>query len=362
MKRKDFIMDMKVTVNKNRKEKPVWDDCGFCKYYSDHMFVMEYDDSKGWFNAQIKKYGQFLIDPSALVFHYGQAVFEGMKAFYGVDGKIRLFRPEMNLERMNKTQERLAMPEFDSEFVLDAIKKLVNIDKDWVPPVEGMAMYIRPFSIATGTTLGVKRSDKYKMFVILSPVGAYYPEGVKPTKIYVEDKYIRSAEGGIGAYKASANYAGTLKPGEEVLEKGFSQICWLDAKEKKYIEEVGTSNIMFVLDGTLYTPSLKRGTILPGITRATVIELAKEWGVEVKEKDLSVKKVFKAAEEGRLTEVFATGTAAVISPVGLMKWKDKEVIINNQEIGPLSQRLYDEVTALQYGQKEDTRGWAPVIG
>ncbi len=355
-------MNMKVNLVKERKEKPAWDDCGFCKYYTDHMFVMEYDDSQGWYNAQIKKYGQFLIDPSALVFHYGQASFEGMKAFYGVDGKIRLFRPEMNLARMNQTHERLAMAQFDSEFVLEAIKKLVVIDKEWVPPVEGMSLYIRPFSIATGTVLGVKRSDKYKLFVILSPVGAYYPEGVKPTKIYVEDKYVRAVEGGIGGYKASANYAGTMKPGEEVLEKGFSQICWLDAKENKYIEEVGTSNIMFVIDGKLITPSLERGTILPGITRNTVIQLAKEWGIPVEERDLSVKKVFKAAEEGKLTEVFATGTAAVISPVGLMKWKDKEVIINNQEIGPLSQRLYDEVTAIQYGQKEDTRGWAPVIG
>jgi len=354
-------MNIKINESKNKKQKPDWDDCGFCKYYTDNMFVMEWDDGIGWHDAEIKQYGQFLIDPSALVFHYGQEVFEGMKAFYGVDGKIRLFRPEKNLQRMNDTLNRLAMAEIDIDFVLTALRKLISIDKDWVPPVDGMALYIRPFCIATGTVLGVKRSSKYKYFIILSPVGAYYPEGMKPTKIYVEDKYVRSVEGGIGNYKAGANYAGTLKPGDEVISKGYSQICWLDAKEKKYIEEVGTSNIAFVIDGKLITPSLERGTILPGITRDTVIRLAKEWNIPLEERDVTVDEVFKAAEDGSLTEVFATGTAAVISPVGLMRYKDKEVIINNQQIGPLSQRLYDEVTSIQYGKKEDTRGWTLIV-
>ncbi|NMC57329.1 MAG: branched-chain amino acid aminotransferase [Eubacteriaceae bacterium] len=354
---------MKIEINqsKNKKQKPDWDECGFCKFYSDNMFVTEWDDKKGWYDARIEQYAPFLIDPAALVFHYGQEVFEGMKAFYGVDGKIRLFRPEKNLHRMDETMQRLAMTNIDTDFVLEAIKKLLVIEKDWIPPVDGMAIYIRPFCIATGTHLGVKRSDTYKYFVILSPVGSYYPEGMKPTKIYVEDNYIRSAEGGIGKYKAGANYAGTLLPGDEVMKKGYSQICWLDAKEKKYVEEVGTSNIAFVINGKLVTPSLDRGTILPGVTRDTVIKLAKEWNIPVEERDITVEEVFKAAEDGSLSEVFATGTAAVISPVGLMRWKDKEVIVNEQKIGPISQRLYDEVTDLQYGKKEDKRGWIQIV-
>lgn len=354
-------MNIKFNQSKTKKEKPSWDECGFCNYYTDNMFVMEYDDKIGWHSARIEKYEQFLIDPAALVFHYAQETFEGMKAFYGVDGKIRLFRPEKNMERMNSTHDRLAMPTFDVDAMLEAIEELIKVDKDWVPPKDGMALYIRPFCIATGTHLGVKRSDKYLYFVILSPVGAYYPEGMKPTKIYIEDKYIRSAQGGIGHYKAGANYAGTLKPGEEVIQKGYSQICWLDAKENKYIEEVGTSNIMFVIDGKIVTPPLTRGTILPGITRATVIQLAKEWGIPLEEREITIDELFKAAEEGRVTEAFATGTAAVISPVGLLKWKDKEVVINNQVIGEISQRLYDEITDLQYGKKEDTRGWIKVV-
>jgi branched-chain amino acid aminotransferase len=354
-------MDIKINESKNKKQKPGWNECGFCKYYSDNMFVMEWDDSIGWHDAVIEQYGQFLIDPAALVFHYAQEVFEGMKAFCGIDGKIRLFRPEKNLNRMNDTMKRLAMVPLDVDFMLEAIKKLLKIEKDWIPPVDGMSIYIRPFCIATGTVLGVKRSSTYKFFVILSPVGAYYPEGMKPTKIYVEDHYIRSCEGGIGSYKAGANYAGTLMPGDEVIKKGYSQICWLDAKEKKYIEEVGTSNIAFIIDGKLVTPSLKRGTILPGVTRDTVIQLAKEWKIPVEERDVTVEEIFKAAEDGSLSEVFATGTAAVISPVGLMKWKDKEVVINDQKIGPISQRLYDEITNLQYGKKEDSRGWIQIV-
>jgi branched-chain amino acid aminotransferase len=265
------------------------------------------------------------------------------------------------MKRMNITHKRMSIMEFDGDFVLKALDELIKIEKDWVPPVDEMAMYIRPFCIGNGTHLGVKSSDDFIYCIILSPVGAYYPEGMAPTKIYIEDKYVRSVEGGTGAYKAGANYAGTLQPGEEVLAKGFSQICWLDAKERKYIEEVGTSNIVFVIDGKVVTPTLKTGTILPGITRDTTLQLAREWGYDVEERPVSVEEVFKAADEGKLNEAFATGTAAVISPVGLIHYKGKEAIINDQKTGPLSQRIYDEVTDLQYGRKEDTRGWIHIV-
>ena len=345
-----------ITLTKNPKAKPDPEHLQFGTVFTDHMFLMNYTPDKGWHDGRIVPYAPLALDPASTVFHYGQEMFEGLKAYQTKDGKVQLFRPDMNAKRTNNTNQRMCMPQMDEALFVDAVKAIVDVDRDWIPQKENTALYIRPFIIATQPKLGVAASDTYLFIIILSPVGPYYEHGLAPTKIYVEDEYIRSAMGGTGFVKIGGNYAAAMIAEKKAHDMGFDQVLWLDAKEKKYVEEIGTSNAFFKIDGEIYTSSLI-GTILPGITRASMIEVMKDWGYKVNETRFTIDDVFKAGEEGKLEEVFATGTAAVISPVGELYWKDKKLVINNGEIGDLSQKLYDELYGIQTGAIEDKYGW-----
>ncbi len=345
-----------VTLTKNPKAKPDPDNLKFGRTFTDHMFLMDYTPEKGWHDGRIVPYAPLELDPACTVFHYGQEMFEGLKAYKTKEGKVQLFRPDMNAKRTNNTNQRMCMPQIDEELFVDAVKAVVDVDRDWIPQKENTALYIRPFIIATQPKLDVSASDNYLFIIILSPVGPYYENGLAPTKIYVEDEYIRSAMGGTGFAKIGGNYAAAMIAEKKAHDMGFDQVLWLDAKEKKYVEEIGTSNAFFKIDGEIYTSSLI-GTILPGITRASMIEVMKEWGYKVNETRFTIDEIFKAGEEERLEEVFATGTAAVISPVGELYWNDKKLVINNGQIGELSQKLYDELYGIQTGEIEDKRGW-----
>ncbi len=345
-----------VELTKNPKQKPDPDSLRFGTVFTDHMFIMDYDPEHGWHDGRIVPYGPILMDPASSVFHYGQEMFEGLKAYRTKDGKVQLFRPDMNAKRTNNTNKRMCMPQIDEQLYVDAIKALVDVDSDWIPQKENTALYIRPFIIATDRYLGVSASKCYKFMIILSPVGPYYESGLAPTKIYVENEFVRSTPGGTGFAKIGGNYAAAMIAEQKAHDMGYDQVLWLDAKEGRYVEEIGTSNAFFKIDGELYTSPLA-GTILPGITRDSMITVMKDWGYKVNEVRFTIDDVFKAAEEGRLEEVFATGTAAVISPVGELYWNDRHIVINNNEIGELSQKLYDELYGIQTGEKADTRGW-----
>lgn len=349
-------MEIKITKTTAPKEKPPVDSLGFGVYFTDHMFVMDYTEGKGWHDPQIVPHGSVAIDPSCMVLHYGQTVFEGLKAYKGADGGVLLFRPHSNMKRINISNDRLCIPQIDEEFAVDAIKKLVEIDQDWIPQGEGTALYIRPFIFATDAQLGVHPAKTYKFFVILSPVGSYYEGGLDPVKIYVEDEYVRAVRGGMGFAKTAGNYAASLKAQAVAATKGYAQVLWLDGVERKYIEEVGAMNIFFKINGTVVTPALN-GSILAGITRDSSINILKSWGVPVEERKISIDEIYEAYDNGTLEEVFGTGTAAVISPVGELCWKDRKIQINNGEIGPVSQKLYDTITGLQSGKIEDTFGY-----
>lgn len=350
------MQEIKFIESKNLKEKPDMKNLGFGNYYTDYMFVMDYTEGKGWHDARIEPYGPLMMDPASMVLHYGQATFEGLKAYYGVDGDIRLFRPEKNMQRLNESNKRLCIPELDVDFAIEGIKKLVKIEKDWIPTEPGTSLYIRPFVIATDVHVGVHPSHTYKFIVILSPVGAYYKEGINPVKIYVEDDFVRAVKGGLGYAKTAANYAASLKSQVIAEEKGYTQVLWLDGINRKYIEEVGTMNVMFVIDGEVVTPELN-GSILPGITRMSTIELLKDAGYKVTERRVSIEEIFEAAENGKLDEAFGTGTAAVISPIGVLEWEGKKITINDGKIGEVSQKVYDTITGIQSGAIEDKFGW-----
>ncbi len=332
----------------------------FGRIFTDHMFYMEYDEGVGWHSACIKPYEKICLNPAAVVFHYSQTIFEGLKAYYGVDGKIRLFRPEENMARLNRSARRMCMPEIDEEFVLEAIKKLVSIERAWIPKEKGSALYIRPLMMGVEEFLGVKPSDKYIFFVILCPVGAYYKEGFNPIKIYITDKYVRAVPGGVGDVKTGGNYAASLFASEEAKKLGYTQVLWLDAIEHRYVEEVGTMNIFFYFEDELVTPELT-GSILPGITRDSVLRMTRDWGLKVRERRISIDEVIDGIKTGRLKECFGTGTAAVISPVGWLAYKGEEVIINNGETGPLAKRLFNELTGIQYGERPDPYGWIHIV-
>ena len=344
-----------VELTKNPKQKPDPDSLRFGTVFTDHMFVMDYDPKNGWHDGKIVPYGPLALDPATVVFHYGQEMFEGLKAYKTKEGKVQLFRPDMNAKRTNNTNKRMCIPQIDEQMYIDAIKELVAVDKDWIPQKPDTALYIRPFIIGTDKFLGVAASNTYKFIIILSPVGPYYESGLAPTRIYVENEFVRSAPGGTGYAKIGGNYAAAMIAEQKAHDMGYDQVLWLDAKEGKYVEEIGTSNAFFKIDGELYTAPLE-GTILPGITRDSMITVMKDWGYKVNEVRFTIEDVFKAAEEGRLEEVFATGTAAVISPVGELYWNDRHIVINNNEIGELSQKLYDELYGIQTGEKADTRG------
>ncbi|BBO00253.1 branched-chain amino acid aminotransferase [Sporolactobacillus terrae] len=355
-------MGQSITFKKadHLKEKPGSAKLGFGKLFTDYMFEMDYSTEKGWHDARIVPYGPIQLDPAATIFHYGQEVFEGLKAYRTEDKRVLLFRPDKNMARMNQSCDRLNIPKIDEKFVIKAIKKLVAIEEAWIPSEPGQSLYIRPFIIGTDAALGVHPSATYKLLIILSPVGAYFGNSMSPVKIYVEDEFVRAVKGGVGYAKTAGNYAASLKAQTKSEKLGFDQVLWLDGVEHKYIEEVGSMNIFFKIDDEVWTPALN-GSILPGVTRASVIELLKKWGITVKEKKVSVNKLFKKAEKQKLKEVFGTGTAAVISPVGFLKWEDHVIKVANGKTGKLSQKLYDTITGIQSGKIEDKLGWTQEV-
>ncbi|MBE7067255.1 MAG: branched-chain amino acid aminotransferase [Ruminococcaceae bacterium] len=350
-------MEIKFIKNENLKNKPAdQSKLGFGKLFTDYMFVMDYETGKGWHDARIEPYAPISLDPSAMIFHYGQGIFEGLKAYKAPEGRILLFRPDMNFKRANISNERLCIPQIDEAFAIEALIRLIDIEKDWIPTEPGTSLYIRPFIIATDPYLGVKPSSTYKFMIILSPVGAYYPEGLNPVKIYVEDEYVRAVRGGIGFAKTPGNYAASIRAQEKAYELGYTQVLWLDGIDQKYIEEVGTMNVFFVVDGEILTPALN-GSILAGVTRDSTINLLKSWGYKVNERKISIVELYDAYNEGKLQEIFGTGTAAVISPVGELNWEGRKMVINNGEIGKLSQKIYDTITGIQCGKINDTMNW-----
>jgi branched-chain amino acid aminotransferase len=353
-------MQLSVTKSDQNKPKPDQDKLSFGIHFSDHMFNMDYQPDKGWHAPRIEPYAPLSMDPATMVLHYGQGIFEGLKAYHTDTGNIQLFRPQENLKRMNYSARKMCIPEFDESMVLSALKELVTLEKDWVPKSDGTSLYIRPTIIATDPFLGVRASHNYRFFIILSPVGAYYPEGFNPVKILVTREHVRAVRGGVGDTKTMGNYAASLLAGEKAHDAGYTQVLWLDGVEQKYVEEVGSMNIFFVIDDELITPELN-GSILPGITRDSVIQLAKHWGMKVTERKISIDEVVSAHQQGSLREIFGSGTAAVISPVGEIKYEDKIAVINNGQVGPVSQRLFDAISDIQYGKTEDAMGWVEAV-
>ena len=351
------MLNIKIEKTTTPKEKPAKGaKLGFGKIFTDHMFVMDYTEGKGWHDARIVPFQDLVMSPAAMVFHYGQEMFEGLKAYKGVDGKVRLFRPDMNAKRTNDTNDRLCIPQLPVEDFVEAVKAVVKVDEDWIPTEDGTSLYIRPFIIATDEFLGVAPSKTYKFIIILAPSGAYYESGLAPVGIWIEDEYVRAVKGGMGFAKTGGNYAASLIAQVKAHDDGYSQVLWLDGVERKYIEEVGAMNIFFKIDGKIVTPMLN-GSILPGVTRNSVIQLCKKMGLEVEERRISAQELIEAQKSGKLEECFGTGTAAVISPVGKLRYVDDVMIINNNEIGEVSQKLYDTLTGIQWGKREDDMGW-----
>ena len=354
-------MEIKIEKTTAPKAKPTDESSlGFGRLFTDHMFIMDYTEGEGWHDARIVPYQNLSLDPSAMVLHYGQAIFEGMKAYHTEDGRILLFRPEKNMERANISNDRLCIPRIDEDFCVEAIKELVKVDADWIPKSPGTSLYIRPFIIATDAHLGVHPAHNYMFIVILSPVGAYYPEGLNPVKIYVEDEYVRAVRGGIGFSKTPGNYAASIKAQDVAEKKGYTQVLWLDGVERKYVEEVGTMNVFFRIGDEVVTPALQ-GSILAGITRDSVIQVLKHWGVKVTERRISIQELYDAYDNGTLVEAFGSGTAAVISPIGELIWEDRAITLSGGQIGELSQKLYDTITGIQSGKLDDPFGWTKEV-
>jgi branched-chain amino acid aminotransferase len=347
---------IRITKVATKKPKPKASELGFGSVFTDHMFVMDFQEEKGWYDPRVEPYGPFSLDPATAVLHYGQGLFEGLKAFRGRDGKIRLFRPDKHAERLNVTAERMCIPALDPAMVLKSWTTVVDVDREWVPSSVGTSLYIRPTVIASEPFLGVRPAREYLYFVILSPVGAYYPEGMNPVKIKVIDNYVRAVPGGLGQAKTSANYAASLYAAEEAKHEGFTQVLWLDGVHRQYIEEVGTMNIMLKIGDEVITPPLA-GTILAGVTRDSALTLMRQWGLRVSERPVTIDEVREAARRGTLQEVWGTGTAAVISPVGELAYKGERIVINGGKIGTLTQRLYDAIVGIQYGTAPDAQGW-----
>lgn len=352
---------MEIIQRKQLKQKPAEGTAlGFGHYFTDHIFTMKYTVEKGWHDAKIEPNEPKPFDLATCIFHYAQGIFEGMKAFLQPDGSIAIFRPEENWARMNRSAERMCIPQFPAEVVEEGLEELLKLEKDWIPREKGTALYIRPTIVATRVMLGVHASTEYLFFIVLSPVGSYYARGLEPTKLLVEDFYVRSSIGGTGEAKCLGNYAASMKAGEEAEEKGFDQVLWLDAKEKKYVEEVGSMNMFFVIDGEVVTPELV-GSILPGITRKSCLQVLREKGYRVSERRISIEEVIESAENGKLEEAFGTGTAAVISPVGLIRYRDRDYTINGGKMGKITQMLYDTITGIQYGIAPDPYGWKRIV-
>ena len=352
--------EIKIERTLTPKQKPKKDKLVIGHEFTDHMFEMDWNKEQGWHDPRIVPYGPLTLSPACNCFHYGQETFEGLKAYRCEDGSIRLFRPEENFKRLNNSNDRLSMPQIDVDFAVNALKKLIEIDADWVPHKKDTSLYIRPFMIGTEPSLGAHTSNQYKFLIILSPVGAYYATGLSPVKIYVEDQYVRAVRGGTGFAKCGGNYAASMKAQDIAEAEGFSQVLWLDGVERKYIEEVGAMNVFFVLGDEVVTPALQ-GSILPGITRKSVIELLRSWGVKVTERRISAEELVEAYKEGKFTEMFGSGTAAVISPVGLLRYEGTDMVLSGGKIGELSQKLYDSLTGIQWGRVEDPFGWSVKI-
>ena len=350
-------MEIKITKTTAPRKQPDPNNIPFGTYFSDHMFLMDYDRSAGWHDARIVPYGPLTLEPSAMVLHYAQEVFEGMKAYRTADGHIQLFRPLENIRRMARSCEKLCVPQIPEEDYLQAIKALVEVDKDWVPSAPDTSLYIRPYVIATDPKLGVHASSTYIFGIITCPVGSYYPEGINPVRIAIESREVRAVRGGTGFAKCGGNYAASLHASELAEKKGFSQVLWLDGVEQKYIEEVGSMNVMFKLAGKIVTPSLESGSVLPGVTRRSCIQLLKEWGYEVEERNISIDELITAAGSGALEEAWGSGTAAVVSPIGEIFYQEQDYTINGGKIGPVTQKLYDTLTGIQWGKIADPYGW-----
>ncbi len=347
---------IKITRAATLKEKPDSSTLVFGKNMTDHMFMVDYNEGQGWHDPRIVPYGPLQIDPAAKVLHYAEEIFEGLKAYRTADGSIQLFRIKDNIDRMNKSAERLCLPQIPEELAMAGIMELVRLEQDWVPSEKDTSLYIRPFMIGLDPTLGVHASKHVQFIVIVCPVGAYYPEGLDPVKIYVEDQDVRAVKGGTGMAKTGGNYAASLRAGDRAEKAGYSQVLWLDGVHRKYIEEVGSMNVMFKVAGKILTPDLN-GSVLDGITRRSCIQLLKDWGYEVEERRISAEELFQAAEDGTLEEAWGTGTAAVVSPIGELAMEDKKVTVSGNKIGPVTQKLYDELTGIQWGRVADPHNW-----
>lgn len=350
------MLDISITKTTSPKSKPDATKLGFGKYFTDHMLIVDYTSQKGWHDARIVPFDNLSMHPASTVFHYGAEIFEGMKAYRTESGEVQMFRPLENIKRLNNSAERLCLPELDEQFALKALNELVKLDQDWVPSEKGTSLYLRPFLFGNDPFLGLHTIDRSMFVVIASPVGNYYAEGLNPVKITIEAHDVRAVRGGTGYAKCGGNYAASNRAAAKAAEKGYSQVLWLDGVHRKYIEEVGSMNVMFKIDGKVYTPKLT-GSVLPGITRKSIIELLRDWKYEVIEKEISVDELFEAASQGKLEEAWGTGTAAVVSPIGLFNYEGNDYIVSDNKIGELTSKLYDELTGIQWGRKEDKNNW-----
>lgn len=353
-------MHVTITQAPSLKEKPDEHNLGFGTRFTDHMFNMDYNLEQGWHAPRIEPYAPLVLAPSAMILHYGQGVFEGLKAYRNPQGQVQLFRPRDNFNRLNASSRKLCIPEIDASFALRSLKQLLALESAWVPSAPGTSLYIRPTIIATDPFLGVRASFTYRFFIILSPVGAYYAEGFNPVKIMVTKKHVRAVRGGLGDTKTPGNYAASLLAGDEAHKAGYTQVLWLDGVEQKYVEEVGAMNIFFVIDDELITPRLT-GSILPGITRDSVLALAKSWGIATSERKISMDEVMAAHASGRLREIFGSGTAAVISPVGELKIEDTVITVGEGQAGPWAHRFFEAIQNIQYGIAEGPQGWIDLV-
>jgi branched-chain amino acid aminotransferase len=356
-------MNIARELTAREKLKPLFKDplkLPFGRNFTDHMFTMEFTPNSGWQNPRIKPYQALLLDPSANVFHYSQEIFEGQKAYRSKKDDILLFRPQENARRFNRSLRRMCMPEIAEELFLEAECELLKVEKRWVPGQKGASLYIRPTVIGTEAALGIKPSNDYLFYIILSPVGAYFKEGFNPVSLWVSETYSRAGNGGTGEVKTGGNYAGSLLATREAMQKGYSQVLWLDAGEHRFVEEVGAMNIFFVMDGKLVTPALG-GTILHGITRKSVLELAPDLGIQAEERRIAIEEVIAGIASGRVSEIFGAGTAAVISPVGKIAFAGSDHLVNGNQTGPWAKKFFDTLTGIQYGEVQDKRGWIYVV-
>ena len=353
-------MEIKIERAKTLKEKPDQNNLGFGTYFTDHMFMMDYTEGVGWHDARIVPYAPIAMDPATMVLHYAQETFEGLKAYRNPKGEITLFRPEMNARRMINSNKRICMAELPEDMFVEAVEAIVKYEQDWIPTAKDTSLYIRPFMFASEASVGVHPAKSYTFVIILSPVGSYYPEGVNPVKIWVEDEYVRAVKGGTGFTKCGGNYAASIAAQVKAESHGYTQVLWLDGVHRKYVEEVGTMNVMFLIDDTVVTAPLE-GSVLPGVTRDSIIHILKDWGYKVEERELSIDELVEAGRNGKLREAFGTGTAAVISPVGQLYYKGEEIVINDFKTGELTQKLYDTLTGIQWGRLEDKYGWVRYI-